>query len=539
MRRRLSCAILLAGMLLPTGLLSQDEPAEAGRLMEQVTALLEAGDDAAAVEILEKAVRQPDASSAAVALLGVLYFEAGRAHDALTLLRGPAEVDQPDPAVLYNAGRAARAVGELALAERYLRQCVDLLPSSPASRELGLLLGGQGRYAEALVLLTRWTQNYPDDSEARLAAAVCAIELERPRDAEAMLSDLPQTEPQVRLLWGRLLILQADPWGALATLRPALDEAPPELESDLRRLTAEVYILVGEADSAVELLQGQAEDSADLALQLSKAQYQSGDAPGALETIGPWAESLLPAPPPDLDPGLVGGLALQFGRLLVREGRSAEALPYLELATNAQPLDKEAWKSLGQALASLDRQTEATEALQRFQELSAEETAQKKGAIEMREELEDPTGRAIAEALHLVANGRLEEALELIRIERALAPNDLRPWLLEGRFLLQLGQSQEALELVQQVLEVMPDNTDAIYLRGAIHMQSGDRQQAESDLRHVLTIEPAHLPAMNDLAVLLIDRGETAEARQLLERVLELNPDDPVAAANLAHLDRQ
>ena len=44
---------------------------------------------------------------------------------------------------------------------------------------------------------------------------------------------------------------------------------------------------------------------------------------------------------------------------------------------------------------------------------------------------------------------------------------------------------------------------------------------------------------MNDLAVLLIDRGETAEARQLLERVLELNPDDPVAAANLAHLDRQ
>ena len=538
MRRKLSCTLLMASMLLPALLVSQDEQLEPARLMDQVTTLLEAGDDAGAVELLEKAVQQQDTPTTAVALLGALYFEAGRSAEALTILRDIADVDPPDPAVLYNAGRAARAVGEQELAERYLNQSLTLLPGTPAARELGLLFGGQGRYTEALVLLTDWTRSQPDDIESRLAAAHCAIELERPQDAETMLSDLPQTLPRVRLLWGQLLVLQGDPWGALATLKPALEEAPPELELELRRLTAEANSLVGQAEEAVELLEDYGAASADVALQLAQAQYQSGDSSGALTTLNPWAELLLPEPSAESHPGLVGGLALLYGRLLVREGRAEEALPYLELASRAQPLNKEIWQALGQSFASLGRQAEATEALERFQELSAEEAALEKGTLERSEELADPTGKVIANAMQLVAEGQVEEALRLMQMERALAPNDLRIWLLEGRFLLELGRQEEALQIVQQILEVAPDNADALYLSGLTRMQAGDRQEAEADLRLALELDPNHIAAMNDLAVLLMARSETAEAQQLLERVLEINPDDPLAAANLESLKR-
>ena len=516
-----------------TALLAQTAPPD--EALQSAMALLQKGDDAGAVTILEQLVSSPEVPSQAFALLGALYMEAGRPSEALQTLRGAAESAVPDAAVLFTAGRAARAVGELELAESYLERCLTLAPDSPAARELGLLLGGQRRYEEALVLLSRWVRTRPGDAEARMAAAVCAIELQRPPDAELMLSDLPQEDPRVRLLWGRLLLLQGDPWGALATLKAALDGAPAELELELRQLSADAHAEVGQSAEAVALLADYASHSAGVALQLALAQYQGADLEGSLATIQPWAAALSTDTAKEWEPQLVGGVALHYGRLLAKKGSHEQAVPFFEMATRAEPEEMQAWQALGQSLAGAGRRDEANAALERFQELSAAATAASKGSDELRDELADPTAKALARAVKLADASRFEDALRVVQRERELAPRDLRPQVFEGRLLLQLGRLDEALEVVQRILGGAPENADAAYIRGAVQMRREDLEAAEVDFRQALLTEPSHIAAMNDLAVLLID-NDPVEARQLLERVLELNPGNELAASNLAYL---
>lgn len=523
-------------------ILSAQEPAspvtgsDPAQRFEQAIGLLEQDNTGEAIAILEELAQGANTPAPVAALLGAVYMEVGRTAEALAVLRPLAEGENPVAAVLYNAGRAARSLGQKTAAESYLRRAAELAPDSPAGRELGLLLGESRRYTEAFPLLARWARAEPEDFEARMAAAVCALEIERAPDAEEMLSDLPQDVPQVRLLWGRLLLLQGDPWGALATLKPALATAPSGLALELRRVTAEAHSEVGQAAQAVELLREYAGVSAGVALQLALAQYQSGDTESSRATLAPWAAKLLPQPAADLDPSVVGGLSLHFGKLLAKDGRHVEALPYLELSTRIDPLEKQGWQALGQSLAAGGRSEEARAALERFQSLSAAEAAGFKGGVDLRKELEDPTAKAVAEAMQLMQESRLEDALALMEKERSLAPDDLRPVLLAGKLQQLLGRLNDAANTVESALGKAPNNADALYLRGTIRMQAGNLEGAERDLRQALSAEVSHIAAMNDLAVILMDKNQIGEARQLLERVLELRPDDSVAAANLAFL---
>ncbi|MDX1503641.1 MAG: tetratricopeptide repeat protein, partial [Thermoanaerobaculia bacterium] len=391
---------------------------------------------------------------------------------------------------------------------------------------------------DAYLLLRPWASANPEDLDARRAAAFCAVQLERPGDAEQLLSDLPQDQPPVRLLWGRLLLLKADPWGALATLRPLLDDAPPEMALDVRRTMAEAYASVGEAAKAVELLQGHGEGSSAVALQLGQAQYQSGDLDAALATLQPFAESLLGGARDGTDPrpGHEVSLIVEYGRLLVTAGRQEQAVPYLELATRVDPGRKQGWHQLGQALAAVGRREEAREALARFQEIVQGEVPAQLQEVQLEKNLEDPTGRELREAMKAMAEGRIEEALTIARREQAFSPEDIRPHLVEARILQFAGSTGEALEKADQLVQAAPESADAVYLRGVILMGLEETEAAERDLRQALELAPEHTAALNDLAVLLMNRGDDEEARTLLERALEIRPDDRLAAENLGKL---
>ncbi len=452
------------------------------------------------------------------------------------MLEPLAASDSPDPAVLFNAGRAAQALGQMQRAAEFYERSMAILPSSPARRELGLMLGARGAYTQALAMLKPWAEQYPADVEVRLAAAFCAVQLDRVPDAEQLLSDLPREQPQVSLLWGRLLMIKGDPWGAINTLTPILETAPESMQIDIRRVLADAYAGVGQAAEGVEVLAGYADSDPSVALQVGLAQYQSGELDAALETLRPFAEGLVGDSPAQLPPSLAARLILHYGRFLAMTGEREAALPYLQKATEMNPDEKQGWQMLGQTLAALGRREEAQVALKRFQAVTQGEVSASQQDLRERAERDDPTLAALRETFTLMSEERFEEALSKIRQERVLSRGDLRPVLLEGRILQVMGRDEEALAVAEQAVAAAPDNADCLYLRGAIHMAMGSDTTAETDFRRALSLQPEHTATMNDLAVLLINTGKTAEARQLLERALELNPDDETAADNLSAL---
>ena len=189
-------------------------------------------------------------------------------------------------------------MGENQKAEKYLRAASAKAPGSPAARDLGLLLGNEGRVAESYELLRPWALAHADDGDARLAATFGAVELGRGAEAEELLNGLPRDNPRVQLLAARTRLLKDDPPGAIALLEPLAASGPPELLPEVRRNLARTYLGTGASTKAVALLQGKVGDDATLAVLLGRAQYKAGNPAEAITVLAPFAKTALAAQDP-------------------------------------------------------------------------------------------------------------------------------------------------------------------------------------------------------------------------------------------------
>ncbi|MXX75742.1 MAG: tetratricopeptide repeat protein [Holophagales bacterium] len=498
--------------------------------LREAIALVEQGDAAGAIALLEEQAARgalPDIASAA---LGALHLEAGNAERALNVLAPLAERDPPDPAALFNAGRAAEALGRFQDAASLYQRSIQLEPRSPALRALGMMIGRLGSAGDAYEYLRQWTATNPNDQDARLAAAWGAVALGRPPDAETLIEGLDPQEPQVQLLRGRILLLRDDPWGALAELQPLAEEPPAPLERGIRSALATAYLLVGEADGAIQQLESLSPEDPELAGRLARAYYQAGRTRDAIATLAPFVEPLTTVEPPaDASTDLARELAYDYGRFLHAIEETERALPFLRLAADLDPDLAETFRALGQVLSALGRRDEAREAVQRYQELAAAADP-----LDMPQgDLEDPTGREVRTALERAGSGDADGALEALSREQRRAPTDPRPAIAASSVLLHAGRNEEALAAVEQGLVTSPGNPDGLYQRGAVLMAMRQLDEAESMFRRALAAAPGHIAALNDYAVLLMSQGREAEAAQHLRRVLQLRPDDPLARRHL------
>ncbi len=517
-------------------------PTELERKVQEVSRLVQAGKVTEAIPRLQALEKDPATTTPVRVLVAVLYLELGKAQEAMLVLKPLADSGDAEPAVLYQAGRAALAAGRRDEAKIYFTRSLVKEPASPAARELGMLMAREGRVVEAYSMLRPWALHNPTDPDARLMAANLALTLERPAEAAEMLVGQPENDPAIQLLQGRVRVQKKDGPGAVALLQPLLAKHPKGMDLEIRRDLAEAQMLAGKPAEAVALLQGKTAGHPALTLTLARAQRQAGNAAAAMATLQPLAAKI-PSDPEVLgDPRPASAIALEYGTLLLDAGRAAEALPFLDKGARYNPRNADAWKTLARGLDANGKKDAARNARARAEEVSKPVTrtaAAVGGAAAAPPQPEaKPLSPAVQNVLTLMAKGQLDSALAAARQEIGVS-NDPQARLLEVRILLSQKKSAEALKSAEAARKTDPNNPDYIYLKGAVEMSLQQYSAAEVDLRKALQLSPRHTGAMSDLAVLLMNVNKKDEARRLLQQVLQINPQDKNAAANLEQLNSE
>ena len=512
--------------------------------LDDAIRLVQAGKKAEAFQKLQAVEKDPNVTPLVLSLIGALYVEIGKPQEGMRVLKPLADPEDAQPAVLYNAGRAALRSGHVDEGRIYLTRSVLKQPDSPAARELGMLTARDGRVVEAYSMLRPWALHNPSDTEARLLAADLAVQLERGDDAIQLLSNFPDSEPAVRLLRGKALVLKKDGPGAVALLKPLLNQHPQGMDLEVRRSLAEAELVAGQPAEAIKLIDGKTAGRPVLVLLLARAQRQAGNAAAAAATLKPLADKLPANADAIGDPRPAMGIAQEYGSLLLDGGHAAEAVPFYQKATVYNPRSADAWKSLARALDAAGRKDEAQKALAQAaavanapaRQAAATPPAPSLPASAPNAPPEQPLSEGLQKALQLMGQGQLEPALTAVRQEIAVS-KDPRARMVEVRILLAMRRPEDALKAAETALATDPKNADYVYLKGASEMSLQRLSSAEQDLRKVLQLQPRHLPAMNDLAVLLLRVNKKEEAKKLLQQVLQINPQDKVAAANLEKLN--
>ena len=258
-------------------------------------------------------------------------------------------------------------------------------------RTEGLRLAAQGNWLEAYKQLRPWALANPDDVQARMVAGYSAIRLQRLAEAERLISDLPQSEPRVRLLWGELLLTQGNPWGALDMLKPLEAKHPPEIAAELRRLLGLARTQAAgppppPPGDPVERIVAQAAGLAG-----------AGRMEEALRVIRD--EQVLS--PDDLRPRFMEGY------LLLRLKRPEEALRIADETAGLAPENADAVYLRGAAFLALGRMPEAERDLRQALSLKP-----------------DHLGAMSDLAVLLMGQGKREEARALFRAILAVRPDD-------------------------------------------------------------------------------------------------------------------
>ncbi len=241
--------------------------------------------------------------------------------------------------------------------------------------------------------------------------------------------------------------------------------------------------------------------------------------------------------------------AMLVGVNLVRAGKPAEALEWLEKAEKLDPGSTEAQARRIEALSQLGRHDEAEELFYVAIQVDAEnpelyaamsDSLMERGAHDkavwcLREaarlDPELPRVQArLAEAY--AATGRLERARQLYLRELRLDPGDVDTLLDLGSLLVDMHRPQEAAEKFRRVLEIEPDHAEAHSLLGDLAESQGDLGEALVQFDVVLRLDPEYPGARRRLAGLLLGRGREEDlprARDLLRldlRASRQNPDE-------------
>jgi tetratricopeptide (TPR) repeat protein len=306
----------------------------------------------------------------------------------------------------------------------------------------------------------------------------------------------PRAQAFYEFMMARRMDAAGDSAGALAALERAqtLDPESAEIVAEM----AAYYSRQNKAELAVS--------SAERALKLDARNVQAHHVLALV--YGAWAEGGVPPPAGQTlaaarltaiehlsaiqasplmatDPNL----QMTLGRLQLRAGRAAVAVPILERVATQAPWAAEPLLLLYDAKVALGKLDEAEVALVGAAQVNPRYLAQLGQFYERQSKWADAAG-AYGEAVK-TARGGPSRDLQL-RLAGALANVD--------------GGAPKARAVLNELLKANAADTRALYLLSSVERSSGDLTAAEAAARRILATEPASISGLHALVLALSDR---------------------------------
>lgn len=144
--------------------------------------------------------------------------------------------------------------------------------------------------------------------------------------------------------------------------------------------------------------------------------------------------------------------------------------------------------------------------------------------------------KSVASAAALAEEGRLEQAVALLRRAAAGRDRPLAPHLLLAEYLTRMGRHEAALFHARQAQALAPARWEGPAAVGLALQGAGQWPEAESAFREASRLDEGAAMARSNLGLLLQQRGAYEEAEAEFEAAIAADPATPVYAGNLALL---
>lgn len=128
---------------------------------------------------------------------------------------------------------------------------------------------------------------------------------------------------------------------------------------------------------------------------------------------------------------------------------------------------------------------------------------------------------ALAEARHLIASGRVAEAVTLLRRQPASAD----AYLMLGTALSLIPERTEAVAAIEKAIALRPESAAVHHTLGLVLGRFAESEAAGTAFRKAIAIDPNFAAAHVSLALLLAQRKDLAQALSHVDRALRIAPD--------------
>lgn len=501
-------------------------------------AQLTLGESEPVLDELDRLVREAPQDVAAWQSFARAHLRAGRPRTALERLQAALQEDPGHLALHPLVATLHLELGDIAAAEKSLREFVDRSGSPTAHIGLAQFHAAQGGRERSLALFQQAAQLFPDEPAVHFARAEALMSWGLVDESRGALRQLrrsaPPTDPRIDYLEARIQLAEGDAAGARSRLqalvprfdtavtqywlgaaleslgdrvgahrryRAAAQRAPslPESHRALLRLAerrGDWGALAGHARSLLRLLPREIDGWSALV----EAQLRLGHAREAEATARRCLERL----PDQSRPHVL------LARALGAQGRHAEALARLDRALGGHPSSPELEAERSLALARAGRADEALQAVRRA--LSARPEAPRLhltlAVLLFAEDQRDAGWRAIDRALELDAE-------------------DPQPLRVRAEFGASAGLSEEARRDTERYLERRPDDARMLFLLGVLDERLGNTEQAIAAYRRAAALDPNAFLARNNLAELLAARDELDGALAMAQQAYRIEPESP------------